>query len=175
MRSPALAAAVLSAAVLSAGCGTGLQAQTYAPRDVAEGTNATAGSLEIRNLGVERGSMGSADPSAAPLPLSIVTGVIVNTGSEADALVSATSTAAGSVQLLTPEGDQNLAIPAGGSTGADWALRLDALPAPLTPGTFITVTLTFAKAPRTTLQVPVRAGDNGLAEREELQDPYAEH
>lgn len=175
MRRPALAAAaVVSAAVLSAGCGTGLQAQTYQPRDVAEGTNATAGALEIRNLGIERGSIGSADPSVPPTPLSVVTGVIVNSGSEPDALLSASSTAAGSVQLLTPNGDQNLAIPAGGSTGADWALRLDALPAPLTPGTFITVTLTFAKAPRTTLQVPVRAGDNGLAERKPLQDPYAE-
>ncbi len=171
MHRPALAAAVLSAALLSAGCGTGLQAQTYKARNAAEGTNATAGDLLLRNLGVDSvpGAAG-----ADGTTVSAVTGVIVNSGTEADALVSATSPAAGSIQLVTTSGDPSLPIPAGGSTGAGWSLRLDALTAPLKPGAYITVTLQFAKAPRTTVQVPVRAGKGTLVDREPLQDPYGE-
>ncbi len=176
MRRPATAlAAVLSAAALSA-CGTGLQAQVYQPRDAAQGTNATAGDLELRNLGVETGSLAPADggdtAGGTANAVAVITGVIVNKGTEDDALVNATSDAAGSVQLLTPNGDRVLAIPAGGSTGSDWALRLDGLAAPLTPGTYLTVTLQFGRAPRTTLSLPVRGGDNGLSTRKPLQDPY---
>jgi hypothetical protein len=42
----------------------------------------------------------------------------------------------------------------------------------LAAGTYVSVTLTFQKAARVTLQVPVRAGDNGLADRQAEQDPY---
>jgi copper(I)-binding protein len=43
---------------------------------------------------------------------------------------------------------------------------------PLVGGTFIDVTLEFAKAGKTTISVPVRPGDLDLANREELRDPY---
>jgi hypothetical protein len=56
----------------------------------------------------------------------------------------------------------------------NWSIVLHGLTKPLAAGTFISVTLVFEKAPRTTLQVPIRAGDNGLGVRTPLQNPYGE-
>ena len=39
-------------------------------------------------------------------------------------------------------------------------------------GEYVSLTLIFEKAERTTLQVPIRAGDNGLGTRPAARDPY---
>lgn len=156
-------AAVLSVAVLS-GCGTGLQAQTYQARTAGSSSSSDVDGLALRGFTID------VDPTAAPR----LTGTIVNRGTENDQLVSASTPAASGVQFLSASGAPVLDLPARHTSGTDWALQFDGLAAPLVPGSFVEVTLQFAKAGRTTLSVPVRALDNGLQGRTAAQDPYHE-
>lgn len=165
MRRPALAA-VVSVALLS-GCGTGLQAQTYKSRTAGSSVGANVDKLALRGLVID---VNAADASAAPQ----LTGVIVNNGTEDDQLVNASSAAASGVQFLSKDGAPVLNLPAGRSSGTDWALQFDGLRAPLVPGTFVEVELQFARAGRTTISIPVRTSDNGLKDRKAEQDPYGE-
>lgn len=170
----AVPAALLSSALLLAGCGTGLQATTYtkerSPRDFDDRSIAD---LEVRNLGITPPSTGIAFHVGDS---AVLTGTVVNTGDTDDALVGVESDIAGSVSLLV-EGPGNAAnpevpIPAGGDAGS-WAARLTGLTKDLHVGQYVTVTLVFAHAGRLTdLQVPIRIGDTGLSSREEAQDPY---
>ncbi len=166
MRRP-VTAFLLGASLLSvlSACGTGLQAQTYKARTPGDSSNGQLGAIALRGLAIELGSTSGAV---------LLTGVIVNNGSEADALVNAASTDAPDVQLLTASGARQLELPARGSSGTQWALQLSGLAQAPRPGTFLAVTFEFAKAGRTTISVPVRTGDAGLADREPLQHPYGE-
>ena len=155
--------AFLCVAVLS-GCGTGLHAQTYKARTAGSTSSADVDGLALRGFAID------VDPTAAPQ----LTGIIVNRGTKNDQLVSAATPAASGVQFLSASGSPVLELPAGRSSGSDWALQFDGLAAPLVPGTFVEVTLQFAKAGRTTLSVPVRALDNGLEGRTPARDPYHE-
>ncbi len=164
MRRPVTAvAAVLSVVVLS-GCATGLQAQTYKARTAGSTSSGEVDGLALRGFAID------VDPTAAPR----LTGIIVNHGTASDQLVSAATPAATGVQFLSASGAPVLELPAGHTSGTDWALQFDGLAAPLVPGTFVEVTLQFAKAGRTTLSVPVRAQDNGLGDRTPARDPYHE-
>lgn len=165
MRRPALAA-VVSVALLS-GCATGLQAQTYKPRTAGSTVSATVDTLALRGLAID---VDVADATKAPQ----LSGVIVNNGTEDDQLVNATSAVASSVQFLSASGAPVLDLPAGRTSGTDWALQLEGLRAPLVPGTFVEVQLQFAKAGRATVSVPVRTADNGLGRRTPAQNPYGE-
>ena len=165
MRRPALAA-VVSVALLS-GCATGLQAQTYKARTAGSTVGTNVGSLALRGLAID---LNAKDPSAPPQ----LCGVIVNDGTEDDQLVNATTSVASGVQFLSASGAPVLNLPAGRSSGTDWALQLQGLRASLVPGTFVTVELQFAKAGRATVSIPVRSSDNGLQGRAPAQDPYHE-
>jgi copper(I)-binding protein len=162
VRRPATALAALLSAALLSSCSTGLNNQTYQPRTPADSTSAQVGDLALRGFAVEL------DPEGPPL----VVGVVVNQGTEGDALVGATTPVAPTVQYLSQDGAPNLDLPPGRSSGSTWALLLDGMAEPLVGGTFIDVTLEFAKAGKTTISVPVRPGDLDLANREELRDPY---
>ena len=165
------AAAVLSVALLSA-CGTGLEAQTYKETGRQDGGSVDVGGIGVRNLHVSPPQSGSTITTDQP---AAVLGVFTNTGDEADALTSASSPAAASV-TLTDSGKvvTSIAVPAHGAPSTTWALVMSGLSQELHAGQYVSITLTFAKAGRTTLQVPVRAGDQGLSDREPAQDPYGE-
>lgn len=163
--------AVLAACLLSASltaCGTGLEAQNYKPRTPHDSTSATVDKLAIRNLAVQPGAEGVLDAGGTAL----ITGVIVNSGTEDDALLSATTDAASSAVLQAGGTSESVALPARGSSGTSWAIALEGLSTALLPGAYIDVTLEFEKASRTTVRVPVRTGDAGLGDREVAEDPY---
>jgi copper(I)-binding protein len=168
-----LVPAALVVAFALAGCGTGLQNQTYKERSIRDFDNLTVGSLEVRNLGVDAPASGSV--IAADEGTAVVTGSVINTGDTADALTGATSTVAASAQLQLDGADVSAdPVPAGSDAGTTWAVVLTGLKKDLLVGTYVDVQLTFEKAGRTeTLSIPVRSGDHGLADREEAQDPYS--
>ena len=166
-----VAAVVLCGAALSA-CGTGLEAQTYKARTPYDYTNAELGDLSLRNLAIEAPL---SDGVLAKGDVATLTGAVVNTGATDDALTSASSDAAATAKLLVDGSPvTSVPVPASGTSGTTWAVSLEGLTKDLRAGQYVTVTLTFDKAGRTTLQVPVRSGDNGLGDREPLQDPYGE-
>ncbi len=164
-----LSVVALSAVLLSA-CGTGLQAKTYSEVGRQDGARADLGDLSVRNLHVTPPLSGSTIPLGDP---AVLQGVLVNTGDSGDALVSATSEVAASA-VLQDKGAvvTSVPVPARGTSGTTWSLVLNGLTRDLAAGTYVSVTLTFQKAARVTVQVPVRAGDNGLGDRQAEQDPY---
>ena len=165
-------AALLSTALLSA-CGTGLQAKTYQEIGRQDGAAADLGGatgIAVRHLHVDPPAAGSAFEINGNAS---VTGGLVNNGGSADALVGASSDAARDATLLvdgTPTTE--VAIPARGAAPTSWSVSLTGLTREVHAATYISVTLEFQRAGRVTLQVPVHAGDNGLEDREEAQDPY---
>ena len=164
-------AAVLSGAALSA-CGTGLQAQTYKERTPHEYTNAGVGDLALRNLAIDAPLSGSVITKD---DVATLTGTVVNEGTEADALTGASSDAAATAKLLVDGSPvTSVPVPASGTSGTAWAVSLEGLTSDLHVGQYVSITLTFQRAGRTTVQVPVRSGDNGLGDREPAQNPYGE-
>lgn len=165
-----VAAAVLCAAVLSA-CGTGLQAQTYKETGRQDSATTDLGRLAVRNLHVEAPADGNVLASGDQ---AVLTGTFVNGGASNDSLTALTTDAAGSVGLTVDDRPATaVAVPAGGESG-QWTAVLGALTKDLHAGEYISVTLTFAGAGRATVQVPIRAGNNGLSSRTPEQDPYHE-
>ena len=166
-----VAALAASAAVLSA-CGTGLQAQTYRESGRQDGANATLDGIAVRNLYVAPPASGS---TIAVDGKAVLAGVLVNRSTIADALVGA-STAAATSATLEENGQPATSIPApaGGMSTTSWSIVLRGLTTPLQAGRYISVTLVFDKAGRTTVQVPILAGDNGLLDRKAAQNPYGE-
>lgn len=164
--------ALVSGALLLSGCGTGLQATTYtkerAPRDF---QLASAGDLEIRNLGIAPPATGTT--FTAGTDTATLSGSIVNTGSEDEDLIGVESDDFTSVQLqLDGKDTTSVPVPAGGEAGT-WTATLSGLKRDLHAGEYTKVTLVFSKAGRKEgLQVPLRAGDTGLAQRTPEQDPY---
>ena len=171
MRRPvALVALTLSAALVSA-CGTGLEAQTYKERRAYDATHVDVDQLAVRNLSLEAVSEADGAPTGGG---ALLTGTVVNNGTADDALVGVQTDVASDIQLVSAAGAPQLVVPAGGTSGTEWAVQLSGLTRPIKVGEYVSVTLEFAKAGRTTVQVPVRAGDNGLKDREVAQDPYGE-
>jgi len=172
VKRPLLALAV--SAGLLAGCGTGLEARTYQESGREDGAVADVGGrtgIAIRHLHVEGPAKGSTLDAGST---AVVLGAFVNNGPVADALVSATSEVAGSSQLLL-DGKPVTAIPvpAFGSAGTTWSIRLIDLKGTLHVGQYVGIHLSFAKAGRVSLRLPLHAGDNGLDTREVSQDPYS--
>lgn len=170
-RSTTVAAVAVSAALLSA-CGTGLEAQTYKEVGRQDGGSATSQDVAVRNLYANPPLTGSTIPTDQP---AVLTGFLVNTGDTADSLVSASSDVAATT-ALQEEGKPtpSVAIPARGHSTTTWSIVLTGLTKELHAGEYVSVTLTFARAGRTTVQAPIRAGDNGLLDRKPAQDPYRE-
>lgn len=167
------ALAALAGTALLAGCGTGLEAQTYQERGRADGANADVGGLTgiaVRRLHVEPSTSG---PGYAAGETAVVTGGLANDGSAPDALVGAASDAAASVALqVGGRPVQEIALAPDGGAPTDWGIALTGLTRDLAPAQSVGVTLVFRKAGRITLQVPVYAGDTGQGSRTPEQDPY---
>jgi copper(I)-binding protein len=165
--------ALLSAALLS-GCGTGLHARTYQEVGRQDGATTNLGGatgIAVRHLHVAPPPSGS---TLAAGGTAYVTGGLINNGTDADALVNASSDIAGAATLLvdgTPTTE--VAIPRLGAAPATWSIALSGLNREVSVATYIPVTLEFQRAGRVTLQVPVEPGDNGLEQRSPEQDPYS--
>ncbi len=162
-------AAVLLAAVALSGCGTGLNAQTYKETGRADSTSTNLETLAVRNLHIEGPSASDVHEVGGEARL---LGSLVNRGDTADTLISVTSDSAAAVTLTQDDQPASSIAVDKGRAASNWAAVLQGLSTPLRPGTYVTVTLTFTNAGRTTLQVPVHLGEGDLETREVHQEPY---
>ncbi|GAA1531850.1 hypothetical protein [Kribbella lupini] len=162
VRRAAAAGATVTLSLALAACGANFNAQTMKPYQPAEGTNATSGSIAVRNLLVLADEDGSGELHAA----------VVNTGKTDDTLVGIASDPAATPQ--TGDGAEPAAPPATVTVGNVRPMTLApgaSLTLPPTsgkpftvtggkPGTMITLTITFAKAAPITAHVPVLTTDH---------------
>lgn len=169
------------AALLTAGCAAGQQAQTAAAKTTLDGTNADLGPIKLRGLVIEAPS--GAETSYAPGTAALVKLVIVNTGDLEDRLTSITSpafkdwgayaspTEAGAVASAAtalptgstsplPTAQKSIAVAPGsrvswGTPEATGALLLLQATKQLHPASTVPVTFTFANAGSVTVATPV--------------------
>lgn len=158
----------LAAALLLAGCGSGQRAQTYQEKAVAEATNDAVGSIAVRNIAVLGPPTGIVLQEGADAPMSVT---FVNEGAEDDVLVSATTPAAASVDVLGPT-DQ-VEVPRLNAAAPGYRLVLRDLTRDLQTGSYIDMTLTFERNGTRTMLVPVQTTPDG-APREEGEYHVAE-
>jgi copper(I)-binding protein len=174
-RRPVSLIALLASAAVLTGCGTGLEAKTYQETGRQDGAFATIGGrsgVHVQRLQVAGPSVGS---TFAAGETAFATGGLVNNGTTADALIGATSDVSPSVTLLVDgQPVQEIPLPAGGVAPAGWSLGLTNLSREVQVGTYVTIDLELRRAGKTSLRVPVEAGDNGLTNRTPEEDPYAE-
>jgi hypothetical protein len=155
----ALAGAIVTLSIAVTACGANFSAETSQPYQSADGTNATSGPIEVRNMLVLASDDGKGELHSA----------ILNTGSEDDQLVGiaaapadaavqtgstdpATTVTFGNVRTLTLKAGAALTLPP--SSGA-----------PITvtggkPGRMLKVTITFSKAAPITANVQVLTLDH---------------
>lgn len=136
------------------GCGAGFSAQTYQERTVSDGNNAAIGAIAIRNIAVLPGDGGVVAAGSAAM----VRMTLVNDGGEDDALVSATSPAAASVDITGGTSGGTVAqvpIPRLGTTGNTAGLVLRGVKQELRSGSTVPVTLRFQRNGEITVDVPV--------------------
>jgi copper(I)-binding protein len=169
-RRPANVAALVAGAALLSACGTGLEAKTYTESGRQDSGHADLGALAVRNVHVNEPTAQNVVAAGAE---ATVSGVLVNSGTGDDALVGASSPVATSSRLKEGVADAaTIPVPAKGISSTTWTIVLTGVTEQLRAGQFISLTLNFKNAGHTTIQVPVRAGDNGLDTRPEAQDPY---
>lgn len=171
------AAALVVTAALASACGTGLQAKTYTESGRSDSGAATLGGIAVRNAYIDQPATGNSIPIGQS---ALLVGFLVNNSSTGDALVGASSPLAtgadlqlGTAPAATVAIPPNSTVPiAGAAPGAIWSISLTGLIRPLRVGEFISVTLNFQNAGHATIQVPVRAGNNGLGSRTPDQNPF---
>lgn len=148
---PAAGLAVGLALGLSA-CGDGLRAQTYQERATADATNEAIGALAVRNLSIVPPKGAAEFPAGGSAR---ATFVLVNEGAQADRLTAVSSDAAASVSVAGPDGRPALlSVPSQGTlSGYSFVLR--GLTAPLRPGQFVKMSLTFGVNGTEEMLVPV--------------------
>jgi copper(I)-binding protein len=153
-----LAAAVVPLALTA--CGVGLDPQTYRERSTQDATNATVGDLALRNVAIAPPATGQAElgiGTDAHLTLAVV-----SVSSTPDRLLSVSSPAASSTELVDSSGRPvtTVDIPANGTAGfGDFGVVLRGLTKAMRPGRYVEVTFTFNRNGRATLQVPVKVYD----------------
>ena len=137
------------------GCGVGRSPETYRERPTVDAAIADVGSLALRNASITPPRYAAEEYAAgADAPLSLT---VVNTADQADVLLSVSTTAATTTHLLDAAGTQvdQVALPQGPTTPAQFSVVLSTLTAPLRPGQSVPVTFTFRDSGRKTLIVPV--------------------
>jgi periplasmic copper chaperone A len=163
---PALLPAALALGLALTGCGAGFEAQTYQQRVFADGTNADAGEISIRNISVQPGDddgrLDAGDDAT-------VTFTLANVGEDDDRLVEAESPAAREVKIIDVtrlRAVDEVEVPARGSSGTQFGLALSGLSEAVGPGGFVEITLRFERNGGVTLQVPVAVTGEYDDERE---------
>lgn len=151
------AAVALALALGVAGCGTGLRAQTYEERATADSTNEAVGALALRGVRVLAPPNGTSYAVGSDATVALT---VVNQGSQADRLTTATSDAADSVEILDATGKAGtFSVPPQASVSSG-ALVLHGLKREVRPGTYVSLTLTFADNGSRQLLVPVQLTDS---------------
>ena len=154
-RSTLVAALLLPLAL--AGCGVGLDPQTYRERTTQDATNTSVGDLALRNVAISPPESGSAELAVGKDAQ--VTLAVVSTSQEKDTLVSVSSPVATSTELVAGSGAPvpSVEIPASGTAGyGDFAVVLRGLTKALRPGMYVEMTFAFQNSGRVTLDVPVK-------------------
>lgn len=152
------AAAVLAPVLLLGGCAAGQEAETAEETPDVAGTDGTVGAVSLDDVFLEAAGSAAAGTS---VPLR---GALTNDAEQADRLVSVSTPAAGSVQLLDESGAPSadgIELPAGGQVDATTGavrMQLEDLSAALGPADTARVTFTFATAGEVALDVPVAPG-----------------
>jgi copper(I)-binding protein len=165
-----LLAAVLPLALATA-CGSGLNAQVYEERTTQDATNQDIGALALRNVAILPPESGIELPMGKD---ALATLTVVNTGEEPDTLLSVSTPAASSVDLIDPSGHPvpTVQIPALGSAGPlEFSLAVRSLTKPLRPGMYIDMTFTFEKNGRSHFLVPVKVFDKPLPRVDKHEAP----
>lgn len=143
----------LAAALTS--CASGRDPQTYQAHTPADYTNASLDHVAIRGLAVKAPTSGDVLLTGTDAQ---VTGSFINNSDTPDTLTAAVSDASTAVTFLQggkPATD--IPVPALGISDSRYSLVLVGLTKDLRPGTFVSLTLNFARAGRTTLLVPVQS------------------
>lgn len=171
----------VSAAVLTAACAAGQQAQTAQERPSIDGTTGVIGQLQLEGVALHAPTGIRAYPAGSAVAMKLY---IVNNGQSGDTLTNVTSSAftgwqvvstpavpaatatgggseSGTPQQIGPGAAIGLGLTnlTPGGTGSAETLVLTGLKtssAPLYPGSAVPVTFTFANAGQTTLTVPVQ-------------------
>lgn len=152
-----LGAPVLALTMTLTACGAGFQANTYLNRNLDDAANSQAGEISIRNVYVAAPDKGAVHEAGSDAELQLA---LANNGSTSDRLVSVTTDAAGSVDLLRDGRPvSSLEIPAASLAG-DLVVELGDLTRPLSAGEFLDVTLRFERNGERTFQVPVGSPTN---------------
>jgi copper(I)-binding protein len=150
-----LAAALLPLALTA--CGSGRDPETYAERVTVDATMASLGDLEVRNVHITAPE-GDAEEIAVGDDATL-TMAVVNLGEAPDRLVGVSTDIASSIEVLDDQ-DQptsQVDVPPLGVVGEDeFSVRLTGLTQALRPGLHAEVTVTFLRAGRKTLTVPVQ-------------------
>ena len=173
----------LSLTAALAGCGAGLQSQTYQTRTAADASNVNVGALAVRNVSVLPPTGGRIHPVGGQARGVLA---VTNAGSEPDRLIEATSPGAAEVVLTQDGKPGGVDIPASGSTGESAGFVLRGLTAPLGTGEYVTMSLRFERSGTVEVLVPVavtgrsqrpaRTGEPGSPEGEPaLQGPAGGH
>jgi hypothetical protein len=171
-------AGLAAAALLTAGCTAGQHAQTAAEQETLDGTSVRVGQhITIGGVALLTPTDGTSWARGSSVPLKAI---VVNSGRQADQLVSITSSAItswGAYPSLFQATGANAAPGAGASTpnpidvpaqgrvvfsaesgspAGTRVLAVSGIKAPLYPGSSISLTFTFASAGSVTAQVPVQ-------------------
>ncbi|MDP9498202.1 MAG: hypothetical protein M3P46_11220 [Actinomycetota bacterium] len=150
----------LVAVLLASGCGAGMKAQTYQQQTEADTTNDAVGTIAVRNLAVPAPQQGFVHKTGTDVPLLVT---LVNQG-EADKLLSASTPAASSVQIVGPS--PVLEVPRLDTADPAYRLVLKGLTRDLEVGGWIPLTLNFERNGTKTVQVPVHTVPTRVAKKE---------
>ncbi len=137
------------------GCGVGRNPETYRERPTVDAALANVGSLALRNASITPPRYGAEEYAAgADAPLSLT---IINTADTADVLLSVSTTAATTAELVDADGAAlpQVVLATGPTTPGQFSVVLRTLTAPMRPGQSVPVTFTFRDSGRETLLVPV--------------------
>lgn len=165
-RAARTAAAAACGLLVLTGCGTGLRAQTYQERTIAEATNDAIGTIAVRNLAVLAPQEGTVHPVGSDVGVTVT---MVNRGAQPDVLVSATTPVAQSVDVVGPT--PRLEVPRLGTTRSEYRLLLRDLTRELQTSEWIDLTLTFERNGSKTILTPVKVTNEPNDEGDEYKVP----
>lgn len=165
VRSPAArTTAVLTGLLLLTACGSGMRAQTYQEKAVAESTNDAVGTIAVRNLAVLAPEEGVTYPAGSDARMTVT---LVNKGQEPDVLLSATTPAARSVAVVGPT--PQFQVPRLGASDAAYSLVLRDLTEDLQTSEYIEMTLSFQRNGSKMMLVPVQVTNKPVEEGEDYK------
>ncbi|HVE74784.1 MAG TPA: hypothetical protein VNA30_06855 [Mycobacteriales bacterium] len=161
-------AVAVALALAATGCGSGRDAQTYAPRVPADFSNANAGNIALRGVSVKpptgEGAIYRAGDDAR------VGFTFVSEDAEADRLIEVTTDVASSVALVADGQPGDVAVPAQGATGSEASIILLGLTRELRPGQYVEMTFTFERNGSTKVLVPVASAAYPRPEKSEGEE-----